>query len=47
MQNNTVEIAKLQSKIVQTLLSSPPSSKCNVLRESLSEDSQNIPYATL
>jgi hypothetical protein len=25
---------------------SPPSFKCNVLRESLSEDSQNIPCAT-
>jgi hypothetical protein len=43
MQNNTV--ARLQSTRVQTSLSSP-SIKCNVLRESFSEDSQNILCAT-
>jgi hypothetical protein len=43
MQDNTA--ARQQSTRVQTAL--PPSIKCNVLRESLSEDSQNIPCATL
>jgi hypothetical protein len=43
MQDLTV--ARLQSTRVQTPLS--PSFKCNVLRESLSEGSQNIPCATL
>ncbi len=42
MQDNTV--ARLQST---KRLSSPPSIKCNVLREGLSEESQNIPCATL
>ncbi len=36
-------VARLQSTRVQT----PLSIKCNVLRKSLSEDSQNIPCATL
>ncbi len=40
-----VTVARLQSATVQTLLS--PSFKCNVLLESLSVDSQNIPCATL
>ena len=43
MQDYTV--TRLQSTRVR--LPSPPSIKCNVLRESLSEDSQNIPCATL
>jgi hypothetical protein len=43
MQDNRV--ARLQSTRVQTPLS--PLIKCDVLRESLSEDSQNIPCATL
>ncbi len=38
-----VTVARQQSTRVQT----PPSFKCNVLRESLSVDSQNIPSATL
>jgi hypothetical protein len=38
-----VMVARLQSTRVQT----PPSIQCNVLRESLSVDSQNIPCATL
>jgi hypothetical protein len=39
-----VTVARLQGKRVQTPLSpSPPSFKCNVLRESLSVNSQNIP----
>ena len=42
-----VTVANLQKTTVQTPLSSPPSIKCNVLRESLSEDSQNVPCATL
>jgi hypothetical protein len=41
MQDFTV--ARLQ----EFRLPSPPSIKCNVLRESLSEYSQNIPCATL
>jgi hypothetical protein len=40
-----VSVARLQSTRVS--LPSPPSFKCNVLRESLSVDSQNIPCATL
>ncbi len=40
-----VSIAGIQSTRVQTPLS--PSFKSNVLRESLSVDSQNIPCATL
>ncbi len=40
-----VTVARLQSTRVQTPLS--PSFKCNVLRESLSVDSQNIPGAAL
>ncbi len=40
-----VMVARLQSTRVQTPLS--PSFKCNVLRESLSVDSQNIPCAIL
>jgi hypothetical protein len=43
MQDNTV--ARPQSTRVQTSLY--PSFKCNVLRESLSVDSPNIPCATL
>jgi hypothetical protein len=43
MQDNT--ITRLQSTRVQTPLS--PSTRCNVLRESLSEDSQNILCASL
>ncbi len=43
MQDNTV--ARLRSTRAQAL--PPPSIKCNVLRESLSEDGQNIPCATL
>ncbi len=43
MQDTTV--ARLQSTRVR--LSSPPSINCIVLRENLSEDSQNIPRATL
>jgi hypothetical protein len=43
MQANTV--ARLQS--TEYRLPSPPSIKCNVLRKSLFEDSQNIPCATL
>jgi hypothetical protein len=39
-----ITVARLQSTRVQTPLS--PSFKCNVLHESLSEDSQNIPCAT-
>ncbi len=34
-------------RVQEYRLPSPPSIKCNVLRESLSEDSQNIPCATL
>jgi hypothetical protein len=34
-------------RFLPRVLLSPPSFKCNVLRESLSVDSQNIPYATL
>jgi hypothetical protein len=45
MQDNTV--ARLPSTGQEYRLPSPPSIKCNVLRESLSEDSQNIPCATL
>jgi hypothetical protein len=45
MQNVTV--ARLQSTRVQNPLYLPYSFKCNVLRESLSVDSQNIPCATL
>jgi hypothetical protein len=42
------DIYTLQDYRVQEYrLPSPPSIKCNVLRESLSEDSQNIPCATL
>jgi hypothetical protein len=41
-----ITATKLQSTRVQTTLSSL-SFKCNVLRESLSVDSQNIPCATL
>ncbi len=41
MQNTTA--ARVKEKRLYT----PPSSKCNVLCESLSEDSQNIPCATL
>ncbi len=44
MQDNTV--ARLPSTRVQTPLS-PLYFKCTVLRESLTEDSQNIPGATL
>jgi hypothetical protein len=40
-----VTVARLQSIRVPTPLS--PSFKCNVLRESFSVDSQNIPCATL
>jgi hypothetical protein len=40
-------VARLQSTRVQGRLPSLPCIKCNVLRESLSEDSQNIPGATL
>jgi hypothetical protein len=40
-----IMVARLVGTRVQTPLS--PSIKCNVLRESLSEDSQNIPWATL
>jgi hypothetical protein len=40
-----VTVARLQSTGVQTPFS--PSNKCTVLRESLSEDIQNIPCATL
>jgi hypothetical protein len=40
-----VSVARLQSTRVQTALS--PSFKCNVLRESLTVDSQHIPCATL
>jgi hypothetical protein len=43
MQENTV--TRLQTTRVQTPL--PPSIKCNVLRQSLAGDSQNIPCATL
>jgi hypothetical protein len=43
MQDNTVKILRITS--VQTPFS--PYIKCNVLRDSLSEDSQNIPCATL
>ncbi len=39
-----ITVARLQSTIVQTHLST--SFKCNVLRESFSVDSQNIPCAT-
>jgi hypothetical protein len=39
-----VTVARLQ--IQEYRLSSPSSFKCNVLRESLSVDSQNIPCAT-
>jgi hypothetical protein len=40
--------SRLQDHRVQEYrLPSPPSMKCNVLRESLSEESQNIPCATL
>jgi hypothetical protein len=45
MQDNTV--ARLQSTVQEYRLPSSPSIKFNVLRESLSEDSQNIPCATL
>jgi hypothetical protein len=47
MQDNTVAKTTEYGTRVQTLLS--PSNKCNVLRESLSEseDSKNIPCATL
>jgi hypothetical protein len=38
---------RLQSTRVGYRLPSPPSFKCNGLRESLSVDSQNIPSATL
>ncbi len=40
-----ITVARLRSTRVQTPL--PPSFKCNVLRESLSVDSQNIPCGTL
>jgi hypothetical protein len=39
--------SRLQDYRVEYRLTSPPSIKCNVLLESLSEDSQNIPCATL
>jgi hypothetical protein len=38
-------VARLESTKVQNPIS--PSIKCNVLHDSLSEDSQNIPCATL
>ncbi len=41
-----VTVARLQ-RVQEYRLPSPPSFKCNVLRESLSVDSQNIPCATL
>jgi hypothetical protein len=40
-----ITVARLQSTIAETPLS--PSFKCNVLRETISVDSQNIPCATL
>ncbi len=40
-----ITVISLQSTRVQAPLS--PSIKCNVLRESRCEDSQNIPYAAL
>jgi hypothetical protein len=45
MRDNTV--ARLLYRVQEFRLLSPPSIKCNVLRESLSEDSQNIYCATL
>jgi hypothetical protein len=39
-----IKVARLQKEYI---LPSPSSFKCNVLRESLSMDSQNIPCATL
>jgi hypothetical protein len=42
-----VTVARLQSTRVPSVLPSSLSFKCNVLRESLSEESQNIPCATL
>jgi hypothetical protein len=42
------DTSRLQDYLVQEYrLPSPPSIKCNVLRESLSEDSQTIPCAIL
>jgi hypothetical protein len=44
MQNN--KVARLY-RVQEYRLFSPHSSKCNVLLKNLSENSQNIPYATL
>ncbi len=41
-----VKVARLY-RVQEYRLPSPPCIKCNVLHESLSEDSQNIPCATL
>jgi hypothetical protein len=42
-----VTVARLRVYKSTDSLPSPPSFRCNVLRESLSVDSQNIPCATL
>ncbi len=42
-----VTVARLLCRVQDYRLPSPPSFKCNVLRESVSVDSQNIPLATL
>ncbi len=48
LQRRRCKTSQLQDYRVQEWrLPSPPSFKCNVLRESLSVDSQNIPCATL
>jgi hypothetical protein len=42
-----ITVARLRSTVQEDRLPSPPSFKCNVLRESLSVDSQNIACSTL
>jgi hypothetical protein len=45
--SSLVKICTLWYRVQEYRLPAPISIKCNVLRESLSEDSQNIPCATL